>query len=124
MAKKILVVDDEKMVLVSIKKLLEKEGYQVFTSESAKQALEEVKNNDFSLLICDIRMPGEDGIELIKKIRKHLKDTGKNEMPEILITGYADIARYQEAVDLGIKDYIHKPFDNKDLILAVKSFLA
>ena len=120
---KILVVDDERIVLISIKKLLEKEGYQVQLSESAKDALEKVKNNEFSLIICDIRLPGEDGIELIKKIRKHLKDNGKSEIPEILITGYADIARYQEAVDLGIKDYIHKPFDNKNLIFAVKSFL-
>ncbi len=120
---KILVVDDERIVLTSIKKLLEKEGYQVQVSESAKDALTKVKSDDFSLIICDVRLPGEDGIELIKKIRKHLKDNGKSEIPEILVTGYADIARYQEAADLGIKDYIHKPFDNKNLIFAVKSFL-
>ncbi len=124
MKKKILVVDDEKIVLVSIKKLLEKEGYQVVISESAKDALNEIKNSNFSLLICDIRLSGEDGIELIKKIRNYLQNAGRGKIPEILITGYADINRYQEAAGLGINDYLHKPFDNKDLIFAVKTFAA
>lgn len=123
MEKKILVIDDEKIVLTSIRKLLEKEGYQVETSENPEDALAKVKNGSFSLIICDIRLPGQDGIELIKKIRKYLREEGREKIPEILITGYADIARYQEAVSLGISDYLHKPFDNQDLLFTVKAYL-
>lgn len=124
MKKKILVVDDEKIVLLSIKKLLEKEGYRVETSLSAKDALDKIKSGDFSLIVCDIKLPGEDGIEFIKQVRSYLKSKKRERIPEILITGYADIHRYQEAASLGINNYLHKPFDNQDLIFAVKSFIA
>lgn len=124
MKKNILIIDDEKIVLTSIKKILEKEGFEIFLAADADEALSRVKTTEFSLIICDIRLPGQNGIELIKKIRRRLQAAGKDKIPEVLITGYADAERYQEAINLGITDYFHKPFDNKELIEAVKKAIS
>lgn len=117
---KILLVDDEKIVLKSLAKVLEKEGYEVKTASSAKEALFLVKSQDFSLLISDLRLPDKNGIELVREIRAYCSKKGKTKLNEILISGYADIDYYQQASDLNIKSYLHKPFDNKDLIQAVR----
>jgi len=67
-----------------------------------------------------VRMPGKDGIETIKEIRKTLAAAGKKHVPEILITGYADREKYDEAMSLEVADYIFKPFDNIDLLRLVE----
>jgi len=123
MTKKILLVDDERIVIKSITALLEKEGYQVESAGCAEEAMAKIKSNAFSLLICDIRLLGKNGIELVKEIRGYLESAGKPLIPEILITGYANIDCYQEASGLRVSAYIYKPFDNYDLILAVKKAL-
>ena len=120
MAKSILVIEDEKLITKSLKKLLEGRGYGVTITNSGKEALEKVKNQEFNLIVCDVRMPHMDGIETIKEIRASLKAQGKPLVPEIFITGYADEEKYKAAVDLKVADYIYKPFDINDFLGAVE----
>ena len=121
--KRILLVDDDQMVLKTITKLLSAYGYAVEPVESGEEALEKIKHSDFDLLITDIRMPGINGIETIKRIRELNTNTTKSGMPEIVITGYADTAIEEEARSIGITDYMYKPFVTSDFIKAVEQKL-
>ncbi|MCX7661359.1 MAG: response regulator [Candidatus Omnitrophica bacterium] len=120
MPKKILIVDDEELVSQSLKKLLQKEGYQPYTVKNGREALRKIKEIDFDLLIVDVRMPQLDGIETIKRIREYQEKNHKKPIPEVLITGYADLEKYEEAKDLEVSDYLYKPFDNKEFLQIVK----
>jgi CheY-like chemotaxis protein len=123
MAKKILVIDDEELVTKSLLKLLSNEGYGTAVVKSGKEAIEKVKEADFDLIICDVRMPEMDGIETIKQIRAYLEKANKKPIPEVLITGYADIEKYQKAMDLKVADYIYKPFDTNEFLRVIKKTL-
>ena len=119
MSKKILIIEDEQIITKSLQRLLKKNGYEVEISNSGKEALEKIKDQEFSLVVSDIRMPDMDGIETIKAIRSYLQENNKSKVPEILITGYADEAKYQEALELKVAGYLYKPFDIKDFLEAV-----
>ncbi|MFA4889211.1 MAG: response regulator [Candidatus Omnitrophota bacterium] len=129
MAKKILVIDDDVLVLRTLKKLLTREGYLVETAKEAQdvnQAVEKIRNtssDDFNLIICDIRMPGTDGTELIAQIKESRRNENKPEVPVIFITGYANEEASNKAIKLGAKDYVLKPFDIDKLLISVKSSL-
>ena len=123
MVRKILVIDDEQMVTRSLTKLLKKSGYEVDAANNGTEAMKKVREADFDLIISDIRMPGEDGIEIVKNIRSYLRDNKKNKIPEILITGYASEDKYQSAIELEVRAYINKPFDIKELLETVKEIL-
>ena len=124
MKKKILLIDDEELVIKSLLRLLSVEGYEVVVAKSGVEATEKVKQADFDLIISDVRMPGLDGIETIEQIRGYLKKLNKKTIPEILITGYADIDKYEKAMDLKVVDYLYKPFDIGDLLSLVKKNIA
>ena len=124
MAKKILVIDDEKLVTGSLEKLLKKVGYIVKTAQNYQEALEAIGESYFDLIISDVRIPDKDGIEIIKGIRAYLQQNQKTPIPEILITGYASKEKYQSAVDLNIRGYINKPFDVKEFLATVEGVLS
>ncbi|OGX23604.1 MAG: hypothetical protein A3J51_06705 [Omnitrophica WOR_2 bacterium RIFCSPHIGHO2_02_FULL_45_21] len=124
MAKKILVVDDEELITKSLLKLLDKEGYSTTVVRSGKEAIDKVKESNYDLIICDVRMPEMDGIETIEQARNYLKKLNRKLIPEILITGYADIEKYEKAIDLKVADYIYKPFDIADFLEVVRRNLA
>jgi CheY-like chemotaxis protein len=120
--KKILVVDDEELITKSLLKLLTTEGYNATVVRSGKEAIEKVKEGNFDLIISDVRMPGIDGIETIKQIRSELKKANKRQIPEIVITGYADKEQYETAMtELKVKDYIFKPFERAEFLKAIKN---
>ena len=123
MAKKILVIDDEELITKSLLKLLSAQGYDATVVPSGKDALEKIKKADFDLIISDVRMPIIDGIETIKQIRAYLAISKKKAIPEILITGYADMDTYKEAENLKVADYLYKPFDTQDFLKAVKKII-
>lgn len=123
MPKKILVIDDEELITKSLLRLLNTQGYSATVARSGKEAMEKVKESDFDLIICDVRMPQMDGIETIRDIRSYLKDSKKKLLPEILITGYADREKYEKAMDLKVADYLYKPFDTSDFLQVVKKAL-
>ncbi|MFW9930526.1 MAG: response regulator [Candidatus Thorarchaeota archaeon] len=124
MSKKILVIDDEKLVVESLKKLLKREGYEAHLARSGSEAMEHLTTNDFDLVVSDIRMPDINGIEIVKKIRAYLKENGKPAIPEILITGYASKENMEEAEKLNVADYIYKPFNIKDFLDVIKRNLS
>jgi len=123
MEKKILVIDDEEMVLKSLDKLLKKSGYGVSTARNYDEAMQSVEQSDFNLIISDIRMAGKDGVETVKSIRQYYKENKKDAVPEILITGYADESKYNEAIEMGVSAYINKPFDIKELLDTIGTIL-
>jgi CheY-like chemotaxis protein len=123
MIKQILVIDDEELVTKSLLKLLSSEGYAVTTARGGGEALEKVKEIDFNLIIVDIRMPRLDGIETIKLIRTYLDEANKKLIPEVVITAYADRDKYEEAKGCNVVDYLFKPFENAELLHAVRKVI-
>jgi CheY-like chemotaxis protein len=111
MSKNILVIDDEELVTESLRRLLKKEGYNVTIAKNSKEAMDSIKVLDFNLIVSDIRMPGLDGVEIIKNIRDWLRQNNKKTIPEILITGYSNEESFKKAQELKVADYIYKPFD-------------
>lgn len=123
MAKRILVIDDEELITGSLKLLLKKEGYNVTIAKSGLEAIGKVKAADFDLIISDIRMPEMDGVETLKQIRDLLEKKSKKPVPEILITGYADMDKYMAARELEVFDYLSKPFDNEEFLRIIRNAL-
>lgn len=105
MQKKILVVDDEQGILDFFNKALNKEGYEVVTALNGLEAIKLVKEGKPDLVILDIKMPGIDGIETLKRIRWLNKKT-----IVIMLTAYGTLDSAKEALRLGAHDYITKPF--------------
>ena len=111
MSKKILLIDDDEIVLESLGRLLESQGYDVERARNGLQALDKAQSQNLHLVISDIRMPGMDGIEVIQRLRDIHRDRGRKSIPEILITGYTDENTYLRALKLKVTDYLYKPFD-------------
>ena len=121
----ILLVDDDGLVLRSVSRFLKMHGYNVEQASSGEDALNKIENMDFKagLVITDVKMPGIDGIETIKRIRELNRAQNRVSPKEIIITGYADSQIEQEAIDLGIKDFIYKPFATTEFIETVEKGL-
>lgn len=117
---KILLIDDEELVLKSIEKLMKREGHEVVSVRNGQEAIQKVQEADFDLLVTDIRMPSLNGIETIRQIREVLERNGKHRIPEICITGYADNELNKQAEELEVADYMYKPFDLLDFLDCVK----
>lgn len=120
MPKSILLIDDDQLILMTLKRLLTREGYQVTCALSGQAALRKMADDGFDLIISDIRMPRMDGIETVKKIREFLTQHQKPPIPEIFITAYAKEDIFQKAKELNVSGYIEKPFDIKTLQETVK----
>ena len=120
MSKSILLIDDDKLILMTLKRLLIREGYQVTTALNGQAALRKMEEDGFDLIISDIKMPEMDGIETVKKIRELLAKRRKPPIPEIFITAYAKEEIYQKALELKAAGYIQKPFDVKTLLNTTK----
>lgn len=119
MKRKILAIDDDPLILKTLKNLLMGQGYEIEIAKSSQEAEAIIRRDDTHLIICDIRMPGKDGISLIKDIKRICQEELKREMPFIFITGYASEEAPIDAVKLGAKDYILKPFDIDELLKSI-----
>ncbi len=106
----VLVVDDEQIVLDSIKKLLKKENYDVCGVLSVGEALEKIKQTKIDIILTDLMMPEIDGLEFMRMVKDDQPD-----LPVIMITGYATINTALQATQLGAFDYVAKPFTRKEL---------
>lgn len=116
----ILVVDDSKFIVEIIKNVLILEGFQVETETDSEKALFLTEIKKYDLLIIDISMPKIDGLTLINEIRK--RNLNKN-TPIIIISAYNQKNIILQAAKLGIKKYIVKPFDNKELVAVVQKYV-
>ncbi len=111
MSRKILVVDDDPNMLDSISFLLEKGGYRVTGCENAVQAMARVREQEFDVVLTDIKMPGISGLELLEQIHRFNK-----EIPVILMTAYAQLELAIDAIKKGAFDFISKPFKPEYLL--------
>src|SRR3990172_7104090 len=102
---RILVVDDEERICDAVRKALDRIGYVVETSRHATEALEKIHKGSFDMVICDIKMPGMDGIALLDRIKEY-----DPTMLVLMITGYASIESAVESMKKGAQEYIAKPF--------------
>lgn len=112
MKERILLIDDDELVVKTLNRLLTAQGYQVETANSALEAVSKVAVFDFDLVVSDIRMPGENGIVAIEKIRKIYEDR-KVVCGYIIISGYAEEDTPAHAIRLGVNKFLYKPFDTK-----------
>lgn len=119
-AARLLIVDDEEMVLTSVRSLLKIEtDYQVTCYTDPQQALEQVRQDSVDLVIADYLMPHMNGIEFLAQVKSlHPEAT------RILLTGYADKESAIKAInDVGLFHYIEKPWDNNQLLLLIRNGL-
>ncbi|EAC3912298.1 response regulator transcription factor [Listeria monocytogenes] len=115
--KKILVVDDEKAIADIVKFNLNKEGFDVYCAYDGDEALELVEEVQPDLILLDIMLPGRDGIEVCREVRK------KYDMPIIMVTAKDSEIDKVIGLELGADDYVTKPFSNRELIARVKANL-
>ena len=116
---KIIVVDDEKRICHNVAKILSKNKYEVTHAVSAQEALEKMAKESFSLLISDIVMPGQNGLELLKMVKKEWPLT-----KAVMMTAYAATETAVKAIRLGALDYIAKPFTPDELRSTVEQALS
>lgn len=117
-AVKILVVDDEKQICKNVEKILSKNNYEIVQATSAKEAMEKMAQDSFSLLISDIVMPEMNGLELLKLVKKEWPLT-----KAIMMTAYASTETAVKAIRLGALDYLTKPFTPDELRTTVDQAL-
>jgi len=117
---KILIVEDEAAIRRVLVKILseENDSYQVDEAEDGVAGLEKIKNNDYDLVLCDIKMPKMDGVEVLEEVKKI-----KPEIPMVMISGHGDMETAIQTMRLGAFDYISKPPDLNRLLNTVRNAL-
>jgi excisionase family DNA binding protein len=102
---RILIVDDEQTVRDLVAKTLSMADYDVDTAPDGPSALDRLNTTEYDLLITDLKMPGMDGLSVIREVRRR-----STELPIVIITGYSTEASAIEAINLGVSGYLTKPF--------------
>ncbi|MRT91519.1 sigma-54 dependent transcriptional regulator [Ancylomarina sp. 16SWW S1-10-2] len=115
---KILIVDDEKSIRNTLKDILSYEKYQVSLAENGMEAIKMVEANEFDVILCDIKMPEMDGIEVLEKLQEIAFD-----VPVIIISGHGNIDTAVEAIKKGAFDFIEKPLDLNRILITIKNAL-
>lgn len=113
---KILVCEDEEILLTSLEFRLKKQGFEIILAKDGKEALEKIKTESPDLIVADVMMPHVTGLELIKFVRKKMK----SDMPIIMISALGNDETVLEAFRLGATDFISKPFKPSELVLRIK----
>ena len=116
--KKILIIDDNKLILKTLKATLSKAGYAIIEAEDGEVGLHLARSEHPDLVITDYQMPGIDGLEVLSEIRKL-----KINLPVILLTGFGDIVLTIKSIQLGAFDYLEKPFSPVQLLSTIQHAL-
>jgi DNA-binding NtrC family response regulator len=106
----VLIVDDEKTVCNSCKKILTQVGYRVEVASSGQEAIDKIRGDGFDVVITDWKMPRMDGLEVTRRVKQE-----KPEMAVIIITGYPSVDNTVEAIRSGASDFVTKPFTPDEL---------
>lgn len=115
---KILIIDDEPLMRISIADALKEEGYQIFDTDSGREGLRLVQNERYDIVITDLMLPEVDGMRILKTCKQFSPQT-----QVILITAYGSVASATEAIKQGAYDYLTKPFSMDDLIFMIRRLL-
>ena len=116
---RVMVVDDEPIVRKAIADQIAWSKYQISvvkTAAHAVEALDYLRENDVELMLVDVRLPVMDGLELIRQVKQIKRD-----VEFVVISGYSDFTYAQQAMRLGVRDYILKPVDEASLLSAIKA---
>lgn len=116
--KNILVVDDDKSILRTFTRILQKNGYEIDVAETGKEAIEKAENQHYDLALVDIRLPDMDGTDLLAKLKKQLQNTVK-----VMITGFPSLETGVKALDEGADAYLVKPVKPQELLLLLEEKL-
>ena len=111
----ILVVDDEPNYLVVLSELLKDEGFEVLTAQRGEEAFRIAEEADLDLVITDMRMPGMDGVELLRAIKSYNVN-----LPVIMITAFGEVEKAVIAMKAGAYNYLVKPFNNEELLVNIR----
>ncbi|MFQ3619559.1 MAG: sigma-54 dependent transcriptional regulator [Spirochaetales bacterium] len=114
----VLVVDDEKSIRLTLKMLLEDEGYRAVTAESGEEALSLIEETVVDVLVTDLRMPGMSGLELLDQVK-----TKDPSIEVIFISAYSDVGSAVQAIKRGAFDYIPKSFRNEEFLITIEKAL-
>ncbi|MCB2181393.1 MAG: response regulator [Desulfobulbaceae bacterium] len=118
MAKKILIIDDEPIILDCLKFELEQTGYEVETAANGVEGLDLIRENYYNLLVTDLMMEGMSGLEVLR-VAKEIDP----ELVVIILTGYGEVASAIEALRLGASDYLLKPCESGELLIRIAKSL-
>ena len=113
----ILIVDDDDRIRSLLKEYLSENHYIVSTAENAEQAKTKLEFFKFDIIILDVMMPGQNGYELTKEVKKTTK------VPIILLTAKGEVENRIKGLELGADDYLGKPFEPKELLLRIKNII-
>ncbi|MGV8091316.1 MAG: sigma-54-dependent transcriptional regulator [Mangrovibacterium sp.] len=113
---RILVIDDERSIRNTLKDILQYEKYDVDLAEDGTQGLELINKSEYDIVLCDIKMPGMDGIEVLQNIQASFPDT-----PVVMISGHGNIDTAVESIKKGAYDYIEKPLDLNRLLITIRN---
>ena len=116
--KKILLVEDEAIILESVSELLELNGYTVMCSKNGLEALEVLKNYKPDLIVCDIKMPEMDGYSFVERIREMDQ---LSRIPFLFLSAKVEPEEVRKGMEMGADDYLTKPFKSEDLLKAIEA---
>jgi two-component system, response regulator, stage 0 sporulation protein F len=117
MTEKLLVVDDQFGIRVLLKEVLEKDGYETYEAENGQAALTILEQHHPDLVLLDMKIPGMDGIEILREMRRRDMQT-----PVFLMTAYGEIDLIKEAEHLGALKHFAKPFDIESVRAQIRNF--
>jgi two-component system response regulator FixJ len=116
MPRKVYVIDDDEAMRDSLMFLLDSAGFEVTLFEAAQQFLDAVPTLSFGCVVSDVRMPGIDGMEILKRLK-----AARSRFPIVIMTGHGDVPLAVEAMKLGAVDFLEKPFEDDRLIAMIDS---
>ena len=114
----ILVIEDDERIASNIKKLLESTGFQATVAPNGEEGLYQSEEETYDVIILDLMLPDQDGIEICKKIRQK-----KNTTPIIMLTAKSQLENKIEGLNVGADDYLTKPFESKELLARIKALI-
>lgn len=115
---RILIIDDDPHFLRVLHRILSGENFAVTATSNSCEAVGLLRSGNFDLIICDLRMPDCDGLNILQSIRG-----GGNEIPVIILTAYGEVDTYLEAMNAGATEYLNKPINSEELTLVVRNCL-
>lgn len=115
MSERMLIIDDEQIVLESCRKIFSSEGFSVEITQNPQEGLDKAATSGFDVILCDWKMPGFDGMDVVEELNRRAPDS-----TVVMISGYPSVGRATEAMKRGAMDYVSKPFTPEEISEVVK----